>query len=89
MIVLASYLISVMIISIVLMGSNLSIELEAHHTCSRQVLAFVKNAQVRVINIQFPCCNRDTTSMMVPLGKTQYGSKIRPCIARKVHSQGR
>jgi len=69
MIALVSYLISVMVISMVLRASNLSIELEAHHTCSKQVLAFVKKAQVRVSNIQFPCCNRDTTSMMVPLGR--------------------
>jgi len=59
MIVSAAYLISGMTISMMLRASKLSMELEADYTCPKQVLAFIKKAQVlRAINIQLSCCNR-------------------------------
>ena len=88
MIVLASYLIGVMIISTVLRTSNLSMELEACYMCPKQALAFVKKALVRAMDIQLTCRNRRQHFYDGPIGKAHYDPQIRSCVARKEHSQG-
>jgi len=51
-------------------------EPEACYMCPKQVLEFVKKAQVRPTSIQFPCCNQRHHFYDGPIGKTHHGSQI-------------